>query len=120
MGNNVLQIGQIDKYLKRNGIFNINVLNHIQNNSAQIQNLIDVKKNFRAIGSLHNQIYNIIKKNNLLTNYIENKPLIINKIISENKNLKKQKSKMIQNYKKKITDAISSEQLKNIVEFEIN
>jgi len=119
MGHEVVQIEDIDMYLKKNGIFNINVINHIQNNNAQIQNLINPNNKIQAIGTLHKQIFNIIRQNNLFNTYIANKNTIIKKIISKNKNLKKQKPHTINNYKKKITDAINSKQLENLVAFEI-
>lgn len=120
MGHEVVQIEAIDMYLKKNGIFNINVINHIQNNNAQIQNLINNPDNkIQEIGTLHKQIYNIIRQNNLFNNYIDNKNTIIKKILSENKNLKKQRPNTINNYKKKITDAINSKQLENLVALEI-
>lgn len=112
MGHEVIQMEANDIYLKKNGVFNINVINHIENNNAQIQNLIsnpDIK--IQEIGTLHKQIFNFIRQNNLLNNYINNKNTIIKKILSENKNLKKQRQNTINNYKKKVTDVINSKQL---------
>jgi len=119
MGHEVLQLELIDLHLKKNGIYNINVNNHIQHNNAQIQNLINPKNKIQTICTLHKKIFNIIRQNNLFNSYIDNKNTIIQKIISENKNLKKQKPHTINKYKKKITDAINSKQLENLVVFEI-
>jgi len=120
MGHEVVKKETIDMYLKRNGLFNINVMNHLENNNAHIQNLISnpgIK--IKEIGTLHQQIFDCIRQNNLLKNYINNKNTIIKKILSENKNLKKQSKNTINSYKKKVTDVINSQQMENLVAFEI-
>jgi len=117
---NVISIEDIELYLKKNGMFNINVNEHIKNNNAVIQNLMyTTTAKLEYTTTLHHKMYNIIQQNNILNNYISYKNEIINKIISENKHLKKQKSKYIYAYKKKLSDAITSKQLENLVEFEI-
>jgi len=41
MGHALVEINDILLYLNKNGIFNINLIQHFNNNSAQIQNLIN-------------------------------------------------------------------------------
>lgn len=120
MGHECITIDTINIYLKTNGIFNINIKNHIKNNHAQIQNLINNPDNrFQEIGTLHKQIFNIIRQNNFFNNYLENKNTIITKFLSENKNLKKQNKKTINNLKKKIQDILNSKTFKAMAEFQI-
>jgi len=118
MGHVTLNIDDIQLLLHKNGIYNINLIKHLKYNSAQIQNLINSKNKIRRTDNLHYKIYTIIQDNNLFHNYNVHKNIIVSKIISNDKNLKKQKNKLIYNYKKKIIDAIDSKQLKSIIEFE--
>jgi len=119
MGHIVLDIEHIDLYFKKNGIHNINVSEHLLKNNTQIQNLMYNTTKIQHTDTLINNIYNIIRQNNIYNNYISKKSTIIEKIISDDKNLNKQKSKNIITYKKKISDAINGKQLENMVEFEI-
>jgi len=116
---NVIDSNHIELFLKANGIFNISVSDHLVKNNDQIQNVLHTTIFIHNTNTLHTKIVNIIGQNNYYENYILHKNSIINKIMSADTNLKKQKLKKVNSYKKKINDALNSKQLGHLVEFEI-
>ncbi|KAL4125899.1 hypothetical protein QTP88_010136 [Uroleucon formosanum] len=118
MGHVPLDIDDIELFLNKNGIYNIGLIEHLNKNSAQIQNLINGTNKIKHTHNVHYKIFSIIQNNNLFNDYKVHKNTIISQIISNDKNLKKQKTKHINKFKKKINDAINSKQLKSIIEFE--
>jgi len=116
---NVIDCNLIELFLKANGMFNVSVSDHLVNNNAQIQNILHTTIFIQNKNTLLTKIVNIIVQNNYYKNYMLHKNLIINKIISADKNLKKQKLNKVNSHKKKINDTLNSKRLGHLVEFEI-
>lgn len=116
---NYVDVDLIDFYLKTNGIYNVNIPKYLNNSLSYIQNHISSNNKILFQKSkIHDEIFHIIKQNNLFNNYILKKDFIISKMLYDNKNLKKAKKNKIYDLKKKIEDAIQSKRLSYIISFE--
>lgn len=103
MGHVVLDIDAIQLFLNKNKIYNINLINHLNNHSAQIINIINDQYKIKPTPAhqLHDKILKIIQQNNFSIDNILHKNTIVSQIISNNKNLKKKKPNTLTTIKKK-------------------
>jgi len=68
----------------------------------------------------HDKLLAVIQQNNFFDNCLANKNTIINTIVSEDSNLKKQNIKTVNIYKKKLSDALKQSKNEKIIQSKIN
>jgi len=115
----IITIDLLNAYLQKNGHFNLNTVNHLEQN-IYIQSEILKPKISRINNSniIQNKIVKIIQEHNLQSTYTNNHEKIINIYIQENKNLNNLKKSLKTKHIKSIHKIIDSKTVKNSIRFE--